>query len=240
MIALLSSMPFESDHIRSSLRNVKKTRISGKIASRGRSSGKSIVLMDTGIGQVNAAHSATVIMEHFRVRLIINIGVGGACPGSGLNIGSVAVATKEIYGDAGVADSEGCRSFRKTGIPLISDGKKMYFNEFPLDRELAIKVIKSITHSSLHIPSIKAGNFITLSASSGTDERARGLEKRFKAICENMEGAALAHICRIYKIPLLEIRGISNIAGVRDKRKWNLDLASVNCQKVTLGVLPRL
>ena len=49
-----------------------------------------------------------------------------------------------------------------------------------------------------------------------------------------MEGAAIAQVCTIYKIPMLEIRGISNIVGERDKRKWNLGLASENCQKLLL------
>ena len=52
-----------------------------------------------------------------------------------------------------------------------------------------------------------------------------------------MEGAAVAHLCTLYKIPLLEIRGISNVVGVRDKRKWNLKLASRNCQQVVLKAL---
>jgi futalosine hydrolase len=51
-----------------------------------------------------------------------------------------------------------------------------------------------------------------------------------------MEGAAIAQVCAIYKIPMLEIRGISNIAGERDKRKWNLDLASENCQELVLKI----
>ena len=65
----------------------------------------------------------------------------------------------------------------------------------------------------------------------------RELEKRFKAICENIEGAAIAQVCAIYKIPMLEIRGISNIVGERDKRKWNLGLASENSQKLLMKLL---
>ena len=52
-----------------------------------------------------------------------------------------------------------------------------------------------------------------------------------------MEGAAIAQVCTIYKIPMLEIRGISNKVGERDKRKWDLGLASENCQKLLLKLL---
>jgi len=36
---------------------------------------------------------------------------------------------------------------------------------------------------------------------------------------------------------MLEIRGISNIVGVRDKRMWNLRLASENCQRAGLCII---
>lgn len=36
---------------------------------------------------------------------------------------------------------------------------------------------------------------------------------------EAMEGAAFAHIARLYKIPMVEIRAASNFVGERDKAK---------------------
>ena len=81
---------------------------------------------------------------------------------------------------------------------------------------------------------IKSGAFVTVSAASGSAQRAKELERRFSAVCENMEGAAIAQVCAIYKLPMFEIRGISNTAGVRDKRRWDIQLASLNCQKAVL------
>ena len=52
-----------------------------------------------------------------------------------------------------------------------------------------------------------------------------------------MEGAAIAQLCALYNVPFLEIRGISNIAGIRDKRKWNLKLASQNSQTAALEAI---
>ncbi|MCK5512174.1 MAG: futalosine hydrolase, partial [Thermodesulfovibrionia bacterium] len=87
------------------------------------------------------------------------------------------------------------------------------------------------------ITRVKSGAFVTVSTSTGTHTRAVELEKRFKAICENMEGAAIAQICTLYNIPMFEIRGVSNIVGVRDKRKWNLPRASDNCQEAVLKMI---
>ncbi|MCE5193973.1 MAG: hypothetical protein LLF28_00715, partial [Nitrospiraceae bacterium] len=81
----------------------------------------------------------------------------------------------------------------------------------------------------------KTGAFLTMSSITGTLKRAKELEKRFNVICENMEGAAIAQVCVIHGIPMLEIRGISNIVGDRDKNRWDIKKASENCQKILIG-----
>jgi futalosine hydrolase len=237
-LALLSSMPFESDHILSCLKNVRKTKIASAVVHKGKFSGQDIILAVTGIGKVNAAILSTAVMEHFSVGKIILFGVGGAYPGAELNVGDVAAASKEIYGDEGVIDSGGWHSLKKIGIPLVESGRKKFFNEYPVSSfPLPPLTAGGIDGGSGISFKIKAGNFVTVSSSTGTMKRAKELEKRFNAICENMEGAAVAHLCTLYEIPLTEIRGISNIVGVRDKRRWNLKLASRNCQQIVLETL---
>jgi len=229
--AILSSMPFESGEVFDSLKNISTAKIAGKNVYIGRLSGHDILMLNTGIGKVNAAHSATCLIENYPVKGLINMGVGGAYPASGLKIGDIAIASKEIYGDEGVITSKGWTGMTEIGIPVVQAGRKKYFNEFKLNSALSKKLI--IRHLSPVIK-IKSGPFVTVSSTTGTHERAAELRKRFHAVCENMEGAAIAQVCAIYKIPMLEIRGISNIAGERDKRKWNLDLASENCQELVL------
>jgi futalosine hydrolase len=236
ILALLSSMAFENDQILSLLKNVRKTRAAGKIIYRGRCSGHDILLVTSGIGKVNAASSATALIENYPVLAVINFGVGGAYPGTGLNRGDVAIASKEIYGDEGVFTSAGIKGMKEIGIPLVRTGRTKYFNEFPLDPP-SIPIPKNENNTNIMI---KTGNFITVSAVTGSQKRAKDLGKRFDAVCENMEGAAIAHVCALYKLPMIEVRGISNMVGVRDKRKWNLKIASENCQKMVLEIIKKL
>ncbi|MBI4687250.1 MAG: futalosine hydrolase [Nitrospirae bacterium] len=239
-LALLSSVPFESDIILSRLKNVRINRIAGKDVYEGRLSGSNIILSNTGMGKTNAAHSITSLAENYQIRYVINFGIGGAYPNSGLGVGDLAVAEKEIYGDEGVVTSRGWEGIREIGIPLLEIGKKKYFNEFPFDKRLsrkAISLLNLVTRHSSLVTKVRSGNFITVSTVSGTHKKALEIEKRFNAICENMEGAAIAHICAMYKIPMIELRGISNIVGVRDKRKWNLRLASEGAQSVVLKII---
>ncbi len=239
-IAILTSVSFESELILSQIKNLHKTEIAGKTVHKGRLSNVNILLVNTGIGKVNAAHSTTVLMENFPIKCIINSGVGGAYPNSGLKIGDIAAASKEIYGDEGVITSEGWKDMKRIGIPLLQTSGKRYFNEFSLDINISKNVFNLVTRYASPVTKTKSGNFVTLSAVTGTRKRALELERRFNAICENMEGAAIAQICAIYKVPMLEIRGISNIVGMRDKRKWNLKLASENCQKAVMEIITSL
>jgi len=228
------------------LRHLGKTkrRVSyGLVLYKGKIDSKSIVYITSGIGKTNASHGATTLIEKFSPSIIINFGVGGAYPSSCLKTGDIAVAEKEIYGDEGVLFKDGFEGVKTIGIPFLKKGRKKYFNEFPLDKRLREKALECSTlvtrYSSPGIK-IKSGPFLTLSTSTGTLKRAVALERRFHAICENMEGAAVAHICTHYGIPLVEIRGISNAVGNRDTKKWNVKLAAENCQEVVIELLRRL
>ena len=233
MIALLSSMSFESDLILSRMKKVLLKEAAGKKVHKGKLAGLDVLLINTGIGKVNASHSGTVVIENYPVDKVINIGVGGAYSGSGVVVGDVAIASKEIFGDDGVITSKGWKDMKEINIPVLQKGRRKYFNEFPLSTP-SQAFFKDQGSTAKRI---RSGPFVTVGSATGTQKRARELEKKFGGICENMEGAAIAQVCAIYGIPLIEVRGISNMVGTRDKKKWKLKEASDNCQKVVLNLL---
>lgn len=237
-IAILSSIEIESELILSELKNIIKSSIAGKLLYIGNMGNTPILLFHTGIGMVNAAHAVTALIESYAIKCVTNLGIGGAYPSSGLERGDIAIASKEIYGDTGVITPFGWTGVHETGIPCFQTGKKKYFNEFPVNRQL-LKKAWAVAGNISGIRRVKTGPFVTLSASTGTSHRAAELERKWDAVCENMEGAAIAHVCAMYGMPFLEVRGISNIAGIRDKRRWRLSLAAENCQWVVLEMISR-
>jgi futalosine hydrolase len=195
------------------------------------------------MGKVNAAHAAAVLIERFSPAAIILFGIGGAYPSSGLCIGDIAVAEKEVYGDEGVLTKEGFRTTDFIGIPLVKKGGRRLYNEFRLDKRLAGLACKSSglgSKRSPRVPAVCSGTFLTLSTCTGTRRRALELEKRFGAICENMEGAAVAQVCSCYGVPFAEVRGISNIVEDRDLKRWDIPLAAGNAQRAVVELLRRL
>ena len=243
-IGLVSSVPEEGSRLINLLPT--KSTIGGKPFSRGRFAGKQIVYVVSGMGKTNAAHAATLLIEKFSLDLVILFGVGGAYPASGLRIGDIAVAVKEVYGDEGVLTKDGFRGTEAIGIPFLKKKGKSYFNEFPLDKRLVqdllgiIPPCPPLEKGGRGNFQIRSGIFVTVSTCTGTRKRAIELEKRFGALCENMEGAAIAHICALYGTPVAEMRGISNIVEDRNRRKWDIPLAAGNCQSLVMEVLKSL
>jgi futalosine hydrolase len=86
----------------------------------------------------------------------------------------------------------------------------------------------------------KAGNFITVLGVSGDGIIARKRAKMYDSIVENMEGYAFAYIALRSRTKAIQIRGISNIAGVRDRLQWNLPLAHSRVQEVVIRYLESL
>ena len=201
--------------------------LSGKVG------GKKVKALITGIGQVNAAQAIAAMMEYDRPDIVIMAGCAGAYPGSGLKAGDVAVATEEIYAEAGVVTPDGLKGMEETGFPLVESKGRPYFSRFPLSGKFN-KIIKDAN------PGIHLGPFLTVSTISGTAERSRELFARFGALCENMEGAAAAQVCLVYGIPFVEIRGVSNMVEDRDKGKWDIDTAMKNCAAAVIAFIKRL
>jgi len=235
-IGIIASVFSEGTTLSSKLEPVGKTIPGYPVFYTGAVSENRVVFGISGMGKTNAAHAATVLIDKFSPSCIVNLGIGGAYPSSGLKVGDIAVAEKEVYADEGVLLKDGLHSFEITGIPLLKVRGRKYYNEFPADKRLARLALKAagvISHC-------KSGVFLTVSSCTGTRKRAGELAGKFSPICENMEGAALAHICRIYGVPFVEIRGISNIVEDRDMKKWDVKLAAENCQKAVLQFLETL
>jgi futalosine hydrolase len=231
-IALISPTPIESRELRPGIKPLPDG--SEGVISKGFLHGKSILFSHCGIGKVNAAHSVTLLLEYLKPDILILFGIGGAYAEAG--VGDVVIAESENYGEEGVMTPVGWKPMEFTGFPLLKNDLE-YFNTFALDRKLSQLAIKASKDIGLKVLS---GNFITVSQCSGTRKTGEIFKERFNGICENMEGAAVAHICAKYAIPMIEIRGISNIIEERDLKKWNIPLAVSNCSKAVNEVVRRL
>ena len=75
---------------------------------------------------------------------------------------------------------------------------------------------------------------------SGDPEVAGERFQRYRAYAENMEGSAVAQACFRFHTPVMECRGISNIAGVRSKETWQLEKSIAHCHGIVINWLDAL
>ena len=234
ILALVAPTPVESRDIRSEIRPTPGDEL--KKIFEGELSGNHIIFTHCGVGKVNAGHSATLMLENYDVDVLILFGIGGAYPDSSLKVGDIAIADSENYGEEGVMTKEGWKPMEYTGFPLLKN-KKEYYNTFALDAKLAQIAVRASVDSCFDT---ELGNFVTVSQCSGTLHNGTLMKKRFNGLCENMEGAGVAHICAMYGVPMIEVRGISNIIEDREMKKWDIEGAASNCNKVVMELVRRL
>ncbi len=234
VIALLAPTPRESKGIRCKIQPNPAENM--KIIYKGALYDKTVYFSHCGPGKVNAAHTATLLLEKHDIEKLILFGIGGAYEQSGLDIGDIAIAETENYGEEGVITSNGWKPMDFIGIPLLKTEKE-YYNSYPMDSKLFRQAVAASKSCGFNV---KSGNFITVSMCSGTKGAGESQRTRFDGLCENMEGAAVAHICTMYDIPMVEIRGISNIIEDRDINRWNIEKSAANCNKTVLELIRRL
>jgi futalosine hydrolase len=197
----------------------------------------SLLLAVTGIGKVNAASAVTALLERHTPGLLITTGCAGAYHGAGLAVGDLAIAVAEIFGDEGVLTPTGWESLQLIGIPAVVRNGKSYHNEFPLSLLATEKAVRLATALGL---AVRRGRFVTVSTCSGTKARGDELASRFGAICENMEGAAVAQVALTYGVDCLEVRSISNMVEDRNLAAWDIPLAVAQSQRFILKFIETL
>ncbi|BCS95925.1 MTA/SAH nucleosidase [Desulfoluna limicola] len=200
-----------------------------------------IIALVAGPGAVNTTQSLTAAIERFSPSLIIQVGCAGGFAKAGVSVGDVAVATEEIDVHMGIELQTEEKNVRLGPLPfsLMEKEGRQYTHRFLLDRDLAdeaISAAKSLrpTGFTLH-----KGSFVSGSKITATTSRAKGLFDLYCPVMESMEGAAAAHTAIHYDIPLVEIRGASNLVGKRDRATWDLPLAFENSCACLMAFLKR-
>lgn len=230
-LLLLAATEGEALKVEAAMTHAVQTHHRGKKCVSGQLGPQPCRLHYTGIGVVNTAQALTWALETRLPSLVLQFGIAGAYVPSGLPVGAVALATEEIYGDLGVLTPDGWQPMDLIGFPLLP-GDPPRFNRFPLNLDLV--------HRAAEACGGEAGPFVTVSTCSGMQSAGDEIHARFGALCESMEGAAAAHVCALYGVPFLEVRGVSNLVEDRDRSRWRIPQAATAAQDAVMKIVERL
>ena len=237
MICLLAAVHEETTLIRQAIEGPAEQTVNGVPVITGNLLGQQICLAHSGIGKAAAAATCATLLSSRHLQAVWLFGCGGAYPDSGLTLGDLALAEEEIFGDEGVETAKGFEDLSRTGIPMRRFSG-IYFNSWPIDQELYEWAKPHLEGCADRAKKkLACGPFVTVSTCTGTMTKAEEIAERTGGICENMEGAAVALTCRQMRVPLLEVRGISNQVEDRDTSRWDLDAGMTAAQNAILNLL---
>ena len=157
-----------------------------------------LIFILSGIGKVNAAIHTQYIIDKFNIDYIINVGVAGSLV-QDLHFGDVVIASDLVQHDMDVV---------VFGIALGQIPRMDVFS-FASD-EMLLNLAKLIHGDGYQI---QVGRIISGDQFIDNKDKVMFLVKQFNARACEMEGAAVAHVCHVNKVPFIVIRALSDMAG---------------------------
>ena len=230
MLLILAAAPLETTLLRKKITNMQTLHCGSIQIFTGKLQGQNILLSHGGVGQSNMAMQLTRLLSEHVPLAVLLCGCGGSYPASGLQIGDLALAEIEIFGDLGVATADKFIPLDQLDLPQNPLLAPIIQQSISLNSDL-------LTWAQEILPEAVCGTFVTVNSCSGYSDLSTALQQRTGGICENMEGAAAAQVCAAFKVPLLELRGISNPTGTRDPQQWDIARGTEAAQ---LGILDLL
>ncbi|GBU10514.1 5'-methylthioadenosine nucleosidase [Erysipelotrichaceae bacterium] len=192
----------------------------------GEINGKKIVLAKSGIGKVNAALSTALLLEHFKVKEVINIGSAGAIDSS-FTVGDIIIGEDALYHDVDVR-AFGYEYGQVPAMPLKYVCSPDMVEQFK-------KISKKFEFRAI------TGTIATGDSFMNNRDAILDLYKLLPPpiVAVDMEAAAITQVCFQYDIPFIVVRSISDIVGKNSPISFKeyIDLAAKNSAKMILSYL---
>lgn len=174
-------------------------------------SGKNQILKKIlGVGQVPTTFNLLNNIESLTPDLIIQIGIAGSFLND-CTLGEVYAVGEEYMADLGVVENG---SFQST-----FDLKLMDENQSPFTKRKLINPNETLFQKT----NLKKVSAITVNEISTSDDRINYYKQCYNPVLESMEGAAFHYCCIMKNIPFIQLRGVSNYVGERNKNNWRIE-----------------
>ncbi len=188
MIGAVIAMQSEADILLQEMQVEKTVSAHGKPVHVGTAYGKSVAVCVCGVGKVNAALGAQILISDFHVEKLINFGVAG-----GLNDETKLCAVYQI--ESAVQFDFDLTQLNGTKIGTLDEYEENYL---------------ALHHFTAAYPKKKLG---TSDRFNDSEADYRLLTEELGADIRDMEGAAIAQAGYSAKLPVFSFKAISDVAG---------------------------
>lgn len=215
----------------------KKEVFKGVTFWRGRVGQHEVVIFRTGTSVVNAAYQLQLAFDHLPITAVLFAGVAGGTDPE-LRVGDIVVPERWAYHDeSAYLNDDGKGGYIKPDyltlrhenfgmihaddVHAVQDGSEKYESmpTFPIDP----KLLDATRRAFAKLPKFRRGDHDVALHVGGTgvtgsvflDNRAyrEWLQRVWSARCTDMESTALAHVAWCNRVPILIVRGLSDLAG---------------------------
>jgi adenosylhomocysteine nucleosidase len=241
-IAIMGALDQEIAILLDSMQGKKEVHEAGLTFYTGKLKGQKVVVIKSGVGKVNSAYSTALLLNRYKPSKLIFTGVAGGLHPDALP-GDLVIGSQLVQFDFGQVDSLG---FHVSPFRKLSGGR--HEELFVLSDsglvEAAKKAAGEVDFLSIsnRKPMVFTGVIATGDLFVSHRETAERLYSEFEALATEMEGAAVAHICRSLGVPFLVIRSCSDNANQQARVNFNqfVEPAAVNSASLVLKLLKDL
>ena len=208
----------ELEAIKEIMDNVEEKDIYNLKIFKGEINNNKCLVVRSGVGKVNAARTTQILIDKFDIEYVLNLGSAGALNET-LNIGDIVIGKQLVQHDFDVT------AFGRERGYIPETGKLFLSCEKLIEKCKNIKV----NDIKITVGTIASGDTFC------TDIKMKDkIREDFNCDCVEMEGAAVAQVCYLNKIPFIVIRSISDIPNGKNEIDFNeyLELASKNCAEL--------
>lgn len=229
-IGIIGAMEEEVSGLKENMTEVRTEVCAGMTFYEGKLAGKDAVVVCSGIGKVNAAACAQILADRWQVDAIMNTGIAGSLREE-VGIGDIVLSVDAVQHDFD------CVGF---GYPLgvIPRMDTSVFRADPELLDLAEECCRAVNpETGVFRGRVASGDVFVSSA-----EKKAEILKIFDGWCCEMEGASIAQVAHINRIPWLIIRAISDRADGTAAETYDKfqDEAIKHFLRLTLAMVKRL
>ena len=224
---IITAMKEEMQEIEKIMREIEKQKIYELTFIKGKINQNDVVLVEAGVGKVNATRTTQILIDNFKVDIVINVGSAGSANDE-LEIGDIVIGEKIVQHDFDITAFGHPKGFISNVGQFLESDKKLV-NEFE-----KIALNQKENEFNIKIGTVASGDIFC------TDIRMKNkIREKFNADAIEMEGAAIAQVCKIDKVPFIIIRSISDKPTGNNNVTYDkfLEKASKRCAQILKKVI---
>jgi adenosylhomocysteine nucleosidase len=231
-IAILTAIPEEIAAFGAHFVETGHERVAGIAIHHGTLDGRRVALAESGIGKVNAALAAAILLDRFGCAGIIFSGVAGGLDPA-LAVGDLVIASSAVQHDYGAYVAGAFETYRAGALPFPQFRGPLGYDADPALLERARLALAGADGTHF-------GPILTGDAYIGCAATRRRLFAGFAGRAVDMESGAVAQVAEAFRVPWLIIRALSDLAGEDSQIDFQsfVHAAADRASRAVLAVLP--